>query len=333
MAPESAPGRFFRRLADFVDRLSTRGSYAGTRGEIDVVAFGLLFFGIIIAGTLIHGIAFLGWMFFFAGVITGSAWLVFRSAIWSGKKRAGLIALLLVVSCGTVAERLGALLLFITTTVFLLHGLLNKSALRANRLSVAAVTMLCFSAYDGFSLILAAQRNTLLTLPGKLPLYCSAGTASRVGCRAGSVEFDVPEFWQHGGKSRIAADLSAVADFQYYTDSGTENKITFAAFKERPERVMQGMTTFFSAQKSFLQSRDRAHGILTPQLVMRAADAELYHLAYESYSRPGYLAETVENNALILLHRKREVTWLFILDGNDFSGREFLLHRIISGFR
>ncbi len=72
---------------------------------------------------------------------------------------------------------------------------------------------------------------------------------------------------------------------------------------------------------------------LTPQQILKSHDTSLYAVRYQGSSVPGYLAGSEEMTALVLLHERRGMTWLFVVDGTDLSAREFILHRIISGFR
>lgn len=337
----SVLGGLFRRLADFFDRRAAHKphttrflrAYAGTPLEIDFFAFGILFFGVTAGGIIIHGLAFAGWVILFALLLAVGAWLIFYSAHWTEQRRSLLLAFLLVLSLNTIAERIMALVAFVILFLLLAYARLRNKTTGENLRSVTAVLLFCFVAYDGFSLVLASRRSALLAIESGIRPVCAAGVSSRVACRAGTVEFDVPEFWRPGGLSRIASDLDAITDLVKYSDSATDNVIAFGAFSAQPDQVMQQIATFLSAQKTFLQSRDRMQVALVPQLLMKGADVQLYNLSYQSYARPGYLGELADNNAIFFLHRRRDTTWLFILDGNDFSGREFLLHRIISGFR
>ena len=134
-------------------------------------------------------------------------------------------------------------------------------------------------------------------------------------------------------------DIQSITSLKTYQDSATDNKIAFAAFSAPPESLLSSLRAFLGAQKAFLRSRqpNTERGPNQPPLaiqpVMRAPDVELHTITYVSQSKPGYLGDENDATAFLLLHRRGEITWLFILDGNDFSGREFLLHRIISGFR
>ncbi len=347
MAQRSALGRFFRYLADFFDRRAEHKlqgvrflrAYAGTPLEIDFFAFGLLFLGILIGGIIIHGFSFFGWVMLLALVLSAGAWLIFYSAHWREPRRSLLFAALLVLSADTVAERLPALFAFMTLYFLLLQTLLKRNHGAENARSVVAVMLFCFVAYDGFSAAVALQRSALLNISSQAQLVCGAGAQSRVACRAGTVRFDVPDFWQKADGSNLIEDLETIVSLKIFQDSATDNKVAFAAFSAPPETIMTSLRGFLNAQKAFMRSRvpNTVRGPNQPELeirpVMQAADIELHTITYVSSGKPGYLGGEVESTAFLLLHRRRELTWLFILDGTDFSGREFLLHRIISGFR
>ena|GEM_PF-3165364 len=347
MALRSALGRFFRRLADFFDRRAEQTphgtrflrAYAGTPLEIDFFAFGILFIGVLIGGITIHGLAFAHWVLLLALVLSSGAWLIFYSAHWSKERRSLLIAALLVLSVATASERLFALFALIALEFLLLAAHLRHYQRAENLRNVIAVLLFCFVAYEGFSAVIALQRNAMLGISSQAKLTCGAGVSSRVACRAGTARFDVPDFWQGGEGSNLIQDLQSVAALKTYQDSATDNKISFGAFSAPAENIIASLRKFFEAQKAFLRSRvpNTARGANQPPLmiqpVMQAPDVELHTVTYVSSVKPGYLGEENESTAILLLHRRGDVTWLFILDGNDFSGREFLLHRIISGFK
>lgn len=355
MAPRSALGRFFRRLADFFDRHAEQKqqgtrflrAYAGTPLEIDFLAFGILFFGVLIGGIIIHGFAFAGWVLLFSLLLSAGAWLIFYSAHWREERRSLFFAFLLVLSTDAVSERLLALFAFIVLSFLLLYdlNLLKKQPDQRqynrgmNLRSVLAVLLFCFVAYEGFSAVIAMQRSAMLDIKSPANMACGAGVQSRVACRAGAARFDVPDFWQSSEGSNLIQDLQSVAAFKTYQDSATDNKIAFAAFWAPAENILTSLQTFLDAQKAFLRSRvpNTLRGANQPPLklqpVAQAADVQLHTVAYVSSAKPGYLGEENESTAILLLHRRGDVTWLFILDGNDFSGREFMLHRIMSGFR
>ncbi len=347
MSQRSALGRFFRLLADFFDRRLEQKpqgkgflrAYAGTPLEIDFFAFGILFFGVIIGGIVIHGFAFAVWVVLFALLLAAGSWLIFYSAHWSEQRRSLLIAFLLLLSVGTVAERLIALFAFITLFLLLAHARLRHYNRGENLRSIIAVLLFCFVAYEGFSAAIALQRSWLLTVSSQAKLSCGAGVSSRVACRAGAAHFDVPDFWQSADGSNLIQDIQSITTLKTYQDSATDNKIAFAAFSAPPESLLTSLRAFLAAQKGFLRSRqpNTERGANQPALViqpvMQAPDVELHTITYVSQSKPGYLGEENDSTAFLLFHRRGEITWLFILDGNDFSGREFLLHRIISGFR
>ena len=159
----------------------------------------------------------------------------------------------------------------------------------------------------------------------------------------------VPAYWAEGrvhekrdGKQvtirRFGWSDESQAAAQAHADDRARE--AFAAFKATPAEILHTINNFFYTQKGFLRSRGLKGEPLTLQQVMRGRDAELYALHYTSLKRPEYLGEKQESHALILLHAPnstrptgRDQTWLFIVDGADLAGREFLLHRIVSGFR
>lgn len=278
-------------------------------------------------------------MALFALILSAGAWLIFYSAHWSERRRSLLFAFLLVLSVGTVAERLLALFAFISLYFLLVHATLRKYDRGENLRSTIAVLLFCFVAYEAFSAAIAWQRSSMLGIRSQTKLSCGAGGTSRVACRAGTVQFDVPDFWQGSEGSNLIQDIQSIAAVKTYQDSATDNKIAFGAFYAPPENILASLRNFFEAQKAFLRSRvpNTERGANQPPLMIQplvhAPDVELHTIAYVSSAKPGYLGNENESTAILLLHRRGGMTWLFILDGNDFSGREFLLHRIISGFR
>ena len=120
---------------------------------------------------------------------------------------------------------------------------------------------------------------------------------------------------------------------QNFIDSATQNTIAFAALDLPMEQVVQEMQKFFSSQKSFLTSKAAKGEPLLPKLIMKNKDSMLMALNYESVKMPLYLSERDESAALLLLLKLRQSTWLFIIDGKAVEGREFLLNRIVTGFR
>lgn len=349
----SLVGRFLRRLADLFDGNSGRSLFAGTPREIDIVTLGLVFGGLVVAGTFIHGWSFLFWNALYAAVFCAATWTIFYSTRWQTKTRALILAVVLIVSVAAASERVMAMAAFVVLLLFLARSLLSHADfIRRETISVVAVALFCFSSYDAFAGVLEWRRSAALTLSGAVPVECGATRSASLPqrlreiwneiwstaqaetlCKAGAVSFSVPDFWQRGRGSNLIRDLSSVADLKIYADSATDNSIAFAAFSAPPAQLMQQIANFFSVQKGFLRSRDPKKVALVPEQIVKSADTQLYGLRYESEVIPGYLAENAEFNAMILLHERRGVTWLFILDGKEVAAREFLLHRVISGFR
>jgi len=350
-------GRFFRRVADFFDRLSGEGRHTahsgsasagqtssavfrGSRAEIDVITFGMLAIGILVLGTVIHGWGFFFYSGLFAVLFCSGAWLLFRSIRWGTGARHALLCLLLALAFPSAAARLMPLGVYAFLCGSLLIFLLWRAPRPAGEIaSAAAVILFCFVAYDVFSAIIENRRNAALQIEKSAHIECNY-QADRTVCSAESVAFHVPEFWRKGTKTNLIADLANIADLRVYTDSATETRMAFAAFTATPAEITQALSNFFYTQKGFLRSRSLKGEPLTLQQMMRSRDAELYALHYTSLKRPEYLGEKEESHALILLHAPnstrpagRDQTWLFIVDGADLAGREFLLHRIVSGFK
>ena len=91
-ARSSKLGRFFRRIADFLDNHSNANSatlrqnshsvFRGSRTEVDVLTFGMLAVGILVLGTVIHGWGFFSYSGIFAALFCSGAWVLFRSINW-----------------------------------------------------------------------------------------------------------------------------------------------------------------------------------------------------------------------------------------------------------
>jgi len=350
-------GRFFRRIADFFDRLSgdraenrpsdsasaalmSNGAFRGSRAEIDVLTFGMLATGILVMGTAIHGWGFFFYSAVFAALFSGGAWLIFRSSRWGTRARNAILCVLLAVALPSAATRLMPLAVFAFVCGSLIFFLLSRRHRQTGEtVSAASVILFCFVSYDVFSAIIENRRNASLQIEKAAGVDCSY-LSERTVCSADSVAFHLPEFWRKGSKTNLIADLSNIADLRTYADSATDTRMAFAAFKATPAEILHTINNFFYTQKGFLRSRGVKGEPLTLQQVMRGRDAELYALHYTSVKRPEYLGEKEESHALILMHAPnatrptgREQTWLFIVDGADLAGREFLLHRIVSGFK
>lgn len=330
-------GGFFRRLADFFDRLGTNSSPATesrARFETEIIALSVAFVGIVAIGTFKLGWGFFFWIFGFALFFTGGVRFIFRVPQFSPGKRNALVALFLLLSIIAASERILGVLCFVTLAVLLLgFRLWQDRAWYRGFLALTMVLLFCFVGYAAFSGVLAWQRNSALKLKGILKADCKY--SSEHLCTVLETRFSVPEFWLRSrrNESKLIDDLSAVSDLHVYSDSATENAIAHAAFSVSPEVVVEEISRYFSLQKGFLQSRTEKGTPLVLQPMMKGPDAELYAVIYESETRPGYLADRTQSTAIVLLHQRRGVTWLFVIDGHDLTSREFLLHRIISGFR
>lgn len=331
----SVLGKLFRRLADFLDdQGGTAKKAPNLRREVDIITLGLVFLGLIIAGTWLHGWGFFGWNFLFALVFCAGAWVIFQSARWKKSVRAFLLVVILLLSVGSAAERIFALVLLVLLAFSLLRALPVHTGdfIRRELVSVLAVALFCFVSYDAFAGVLEWRRSDALVVAGRIKTECSAATGGTL-CRASETSFSVPEFWRPGPGSNLIKDLAPVTGLRIYADSATDNAVAFAAFSAPAHQVMRQVTEFLSLQKGFLRSRGFNKDALVPQQMMKSADTWLYGLRYRSPSLPGYLSDSSELTALLLLHERRGITWLFIIDGTDISAREFILHRIISGFR
>lgn len=325
----SVLGKLFRRLADFLDdQGGAAKKIPNLRREVDIITLALVFLGLIIAGTWLHGWGFFGWNFLFALVFCAGAWFIFLSARWKKSARAFLLAGLLLLSVGSAAERIFALVLLTLLALSIIRG----DFIRREIVSVLAVALFCFTSYDAFAGVLEWRRSAALVVAGKIRTECRAVTSGTL-CQASETSFSVPEFWRPGPGSNLMKDLAPVTALRIYADSATDNAVAFAAFSAPAQQVMRQVTEFLSLQKGFLRSRGFNKDALVPQQMMKSADTWLYGLRYQSPSLPGYLGASSDLTALILLHERRGVTWLFIIDGTDISAREFMLHRIISGFR
>lgn len=298
----------------------------------------MLAVGILVLGTVIHGWGFFLYSAIFAAVFSGGAWLIFKSRGFESHVRSALLCLVLAFALPSASARLMPLAAFAIICIALVLVLLGRWRTTGESISAAAVILFCFMSYDAFSAIIENRRNALLQIENSAGIDCSYH-GGRTVCSTGDVAFHVPEFWQRGSESNLIADLANIADLRVFVDSASETRMAFVAFKAMPAELNQALANYFYTQKGFLRSRGLKGEPLTLQQVMRSRDAELYALHYTSAKRPEYLGEKQESHALILLHTPnatrptgRDQTWLFIIDGPDLAGREFLLHRIVSGF-
>lgn len=359
MAGNSRIGAFFRRIANFFDGLGTESGRStaasvnsadhstdrhaahlrGSRTEIDILAFGVMATGILVLGTVIHGWPFFLWSFLFAVVFSAGSWLIFRSARWQTQQRNALISLLLVLAVPSAARRFMPLVFSAILCGTLIWHLAKRLRYAPGEIfSAAAVILFCFVSYDTFSAVVENRRNAALQLEGQQRINC-LHRGERTVCNAESVTFHVPEFWRKGNVTSLIADLSHVTNLVTYSDSATQTAIAFAAFKAPASQVVRSLDHFLYAQKGFLESRGLKGETVSLQQVMRSRDAELYSVNYLTRQKPEYLGEKEESHALLLLHvphstlpEGRDQTWLFIIDGREITAREFMLHRIVSGF-
>ncbi|MBS0618306.1 MAG: hypothetical protein JSR44_08970 [Spirochaetes bacterium] len=331
----SAFGRFFRKLADLSDRLFSRSRFAGSRREVDFIAYAILFGGLIAVGTFIHGTNFLVWNIIFALVVCSGSLFLFRTGSANVRLRALILALLLLSALSSASSRIGALLLFcLLAIIFIVESIFpKKNILQRDFASVVAVLLFCFVAYDAFAVFIEWRRNNALAVGEHIALKC--GVASQSFCASQRSSFEVPDFWEYAaGNSNLVKDLQAILPLRTYRDSATENTIALAAFALPPHEMSARINRYLDLQRSFLRSKasGNLNVPLVPQEVLKSLDAQLYVLRYDSLATPGYLGNSIESNALILLHSRADETWLFIIDGQDLNGRDFLLHRIVSGF-
>lgn len=328
-------GKFFRRLADFFDggTATQAPSARGTRLEVDIITLAIVFLGLVSAGTWIHGWSFIFWNIAFAVLFCAGVWLIFYSSRFKLQARAFLICLVLLISMVAATERIMALAAFVLLFLLVLKGGFPRTGdfFRRETLSVVTVALFCFSSYDAFAGILEWRRSAALSVAAAVALDCKPASVGTV-CKAGDVAFSVPEFWTRGPGSNLIQDLRSVAQLRIYADGATDNSVAFAAFSAPANQVMRQVQVFLSAQKGFLRSKSANKEPLAPKQIMKSPDTALFGVQYESIAPPGYLAETKESMALILTHERRGITWLFIIDGTEVQAREFLLHRIISGF-
>lgn len=340
MASASVIGRFFRRLADFFDRLPAGRNLAATLTEVSVIAGLLTAVGIVALGTAIHGWHTIGWLIFYAAEFTAGSWLVFSAGRWGAPRRNFLFACILLLAIPVATERLLAITIFVPVVLWLCVLLLRRTEQHSDWTSVAIVLLFCYVSYSAFSATMQWRRNSSIAMENSLALECGYHGKPQLRCEAGETGFEVPEFWKAARAAHISADLEGIADMKIFADTATDNSIAFAAFSSPPGRIVQELGSFFTVQKAFLHSKAATGAAIVPQLIMKSLDAELYALSYRSPATPGYLGTLTERNAILLLHQPhlsepegRSTTWLFIIDGSDLLAREFLLHRIVSGFR
>jgi len=330
-------GGLFRRIADFFDSAAEQNSKATesrTNTETELIALGLIFLGIIVIGTLKLGWSFFVYNFFFALFFAGGIRFIFLIAAQKQLKRDILTGLILLLSIPAAADRLIGIISFVCLAflMFLARWFEGRSWYRS-ALALTMALLFCFSGYGAFSFVIEWRRSANLKIRGALKTDCNHANERK--CSVLETDFSVPEFWvtRSRAESNLVRDLSAVIDLTVYTDTATENTIAHAAFSISGQNVLKELQNFLSLQKSFLKSRTQSGDAVTLQSLVRGADVELYAAPYLSEITPGYLAESANSTAIVLIHERRGVTWLFIVDGKEMASREFLLHRIISGFK
>lgn len=336
----SAAGRTLRRLADFFDALAPATRFRASLGEINFVTLLITSAGILTIGTVIHGSGALLWLLLFAVLFNTGLLLIFSSNNWQARKRLFFASLLALSAIPAAAERLLPMFLVLLVSCYFVLLLAKQWELPHNYLNVILVLLYCYTSYGIFAATLEWRRTSALASNDGIAVDCSWQVERALVCSGASTAFDVPEFWRPAGKTHLIADLAGIIDLKTFADSATDNRIAFAAFSSPPATVMRSLTDFFNVQQKFLTSKAQGGKMLTPQGIMKSRDAELYALPYRSPEMPGYLGTYADRNALILLHQPqleqgagRDTTWLFVIDGTDLAAREFLLHRIITGFR
>jgi hypothetical protein len=333
-------GRLLRRLADFLDAAAPAAGFRASLGEINLLTLLLTSAGILTIGTAIHGLAALGWLLLFAALFSGGVFMIFRSSAWQARKRIFLASLLALSAIPAAAERLLPMFLVLLIGCYFVLLLTKRWELPHNFLNVLLVLLYCYTSYGVFAATLEWRRNRALAARDGIAIDCSWQIERALVCRGGATSFDVPEFWKPTTRLHMTADLAAIMDLKAFADSATDNRIAFAAFQSPPAAVMRTITDFFNVQQAYLTSKAAQGKSLAPRGIMQSRDAELYAVSYRSPQLPGYLGGYADRNALFLLYQPqlgqsegRDATWLFIVDGTDLASREFLLHRIVTGFR
>lgn len=332
--------RALRRLADFFDTAAPSAGFRASLSEINLLTILLTSAGILAVGTAIHGVGAFFWLFLFTALFNAGVFLIFSSKTWRVRTRVFTSALVTLSAIPAATERLLPMLLLLLAASYFVFYLIKQRELPHSYLSVLLVLLYCYTSYGLFAATLEWRRNRDLAAPDRIAVDCRWQVERALVCSSGATTFDVPEFWKPAAPMYLADDIGAIIDLHTFADSATDNRIAFAAFSSPPAAVMRTLTDFFNLQQKYLGSRAPGGNALTPQGIMKSRDAELYALHYRSPERPGYLGTYTDRNAMILLHQPqleqsegRDTTWLFVIDGTDLAAREFLLHRIITGFR
>jgi hypothetical protein len=336
----SAAGRFLRRLADFLDNVAFAARFRATLREINFLTLLISSAGILVIGSAIHGSSALPWLLLFAMLFNAGLYLIFQSSTWPQTRRLFFYALIALSAIPAAAERLLPMCLVVLVTCYLGLRLFREWELPHSYLNVLLALIYCYTSYGVFAATLEWRRNSLIAPTDRVAVDCGWQVERALVCSSQSTAFDVPEFWHFTSASHLIADLAGIMDFKVFADSATDNRIAFAVFSSPPASVMRSLTDFFNVQQKYLRSKAMGSKSLVPQGIMKSRDAELYALSYRSPEIPGYLGTYVERNALLLLHQPqleqsaaRDTTWFFVIDGTNLEAREFLLHRIITGFR
>jgi len=336
----SALGQSLRRLADFFDALTPAARFRATLAEINFLTLLITSAGIFAIGIAIHGSAALVSLLLFAVLFNAGLFFIFQSSTWPARKRLFLAALLALSAIPAAAERLLPMLLMLLISCYFVLLLAKRWELHHSYLNVLLVLLYCYTSYGIFAVTLEWRRNSALAAKDGVAIDCAWQVERALVCSSDSTSFDVPEFWHRASQTHLIADLAGIFELKSFADSATDNRIAFAAFSSPPATVMRSITDFFNVQQKYLRSKAPSGKSLVPQGIMKSRDAELYALSYRSPEMPGYLGTYTDRNALVLLHqpqleqsRGRDTTWLFVIDGTDLAAREFLLHRIITGFR
>ncbi|MFZ5629980.1 MAG: hypothetical protein ACOY5B_12680 [Spirochaetota bacterium] len=333
-------GRTLRRLADFFDAAAPSVGFRASLGEVNLLTLLLTSAGILTIGTVIHGSGALGWLLLFNALFNAGVFLIFSSNSWPARSRTFVATLLALSALPAATERLLPMFLILLISCYLVLLLAKKWELPPNYLNVLLVLLYCYTSYGIFAATLEWRRNSALAATDGIAVDCRWQVERALVCSSGATSFDVPEFWKPAAHAHLIRDLAAIIDLETFADSATDNRIALAVFSSAPAATMRTITDYFNVQQKYLASKPSGGKTLTPQGIMKSRDAELYALSYRSPEMPGYLGTYADRNALILLHQPqmtqgegRETTWLFIIDGTDLAAREFLLHRIITGFR
>jgi hypothetical protein len=329
-----------RRLADFFDAAVPSTAFRGSLTEINLLTLFLTSAGILTIGTVIHGLGALGWLLLFAVLFNAGVLLIFSSNTWPARTRLFVAALIALAAIPAATERLLPMFLIVLVSCYFVLLLAKKWELPHSYLNVLLVLLYCYTSYGIFAAALEWRRNSALAAADGVAADCRWQVERALVCSSGATSFDVPEFWLPAPPAHLIADIAAIMELKTFADSATDNRIAFAAFASPPASVMRTITDFFNVQQAYLTSKAVGGKVLAPQGIMKSRDAELYALSYRSPEMPGYLGTYADRNALILLHQPqleqvegRDTTWLFVIDGTDLAAREFLLHRIITGFR